>query len=199
MIIGVTGGVGVGKSTVLDILKSDYKAYIILADEVARELMEPRNCAFDAVISAFGDEILCENSSDTCIDRIKLSKIVFNDPEKLKLLNSIIHPLVKEKILSIVNEIYSNDKDALIILEAALLIETDYADLLDHLWYVFSNKETRINRLMENRGYSIARCEDIMNNQLSDEEFRANCDFVIDNSGSIESTKEQIVNWFKNF
>ncbi len=198
MIIGVTGGVGSGKSTILDILKSDYNAHIILADEVARELMKPSKSAFNAVCDAFGNDILRDIDGVTCIDRIQLSKIVFKNPDKLKLLNSIIHPLVRVEILKIFDDIYSIDNNALIILESAILIEAGYKDLLDYLWFVYARKDIRINRLIESRGYSLERCENIMENQLSDDQYKNNCDFVIDNSESIDFSKKQISNWFNS-
>lgn len=198
MIIGVTGGVGSGKSTILDILKSDFKAHIILADEVARVLMEPRNKAFNLVVEAFGSDILSDDLDNPCIDRIKLSKLVFQNPEKLKLLNSIVHPLVRVEILNMFDSIYSVDKDALIVLESAILIEAGYVDLLDYLWFVYTRKDLRIERLMSSRGYSITRCMDIMDNQLSDDDYRTHADFTIDNSFDFNYTKEQIYNWFKN-
>ena len=96
MIIGVTGGVGAGKSTILDYLKTEYHAYIIMADDVAKDLMNLGQTGYDAVISEFGAEILDENKN---IDRPKLSSIVFNNDEKLGKLNDLIHPLVKDYIL----------------------------------------------------------------------------------------------------
>ncbi len=196
MIIGVTGGVGSGKSTILDILKSDYNAYIILADDLARELTNPSKSAYKGVIDAFGNDILADDLIN--IDRIKLSKIVFQNPDKLKLLNSIIHPLVRTEILNLFDEIYTKDNNALIVLESAILIEAGYLNLLDYLWFVYANKDVRIKRLIDSRGYSIKRCENIMDNQLSDDEYKSFADFVIDNSNSIELAKEQIHNWFKN-
>ncbi len=198
MVIGVTGGVGAGKSTVLKILEENYGAKMILSDDVAKELMEPGRTAYTAVVKAFGPEILEDGQEkDRCgIDRAKLAKIVFADEEKLALLNSLTHPAVREEILARIAGYYKEDKDALVVVEAALLIEAGYEDILDSLWVVYVEKEERIRRLMRDRGYSREKALSIMENQLSDEEFRAHADYLINNTGTIEETKAQIDEFF---
>ena len=195
MIIGVTGGVGAGKSTVLEILKEEYNAHIIMSDDVAKELMEPGGASYEAVVEAFGKEILNE---DGTIDRPKLASIVFEDDEKLALLNSLTHPKVKEEILSRIDRFYAENEFALIVIEAALLIEAGYEDMLDSLWVVCVDKDVRIERLMRDRGYSREKALSIMDNQLSDEEFRSHADYVINNSGSLEETEKQIREFFED-
>ena len=194
MFIGVTGGVGAGKSTILQILEEEYNAYIILADDVARELMKKGKASYRAVVKAFGKDILRE---DREIDRQILADIVFNDEEKLNLLNSIVHPLVRKAIVKEQKQVNKKDPHRLVVLEAALLIEAGYKELLDELWAVIVQKEIRIQRLMNDRGYTREKSESIIANQLSDEEFRANCDFVIDNSGTLEESAEQIRKHFE--
>ena len=194
MFIGVTGGVGAGKSTILQILEEEYNAYIILADDVARELMEKGKASYRAVVKAFGKDILREDGE---IDRQILADIVFNDEEKLNLLNSIVHPLVRKAIVKEQKQVNKKDLDRLVVLEAALLIEAGYKELLDEIWAVIVQKEIRIQRLMNDRGYTREKSESIIANQLSDEEFRANCDFVIDNSGTLEESAEQIRKHFE--
>lgn len=197
MVIGVTGGVGAGKSTVLKILEENYGAKMILSDDVAKELMEPGRTAYTAVVKAFGPEILeGQEKEPRCIDRAKLAKIVFADEEKLALLNSLTHPAVREEILARIAGYYKEDKDALVVVEAALLIEAGYEDILDSLWVVYVEKEERIRRLMRDRGYSREKALSIMENQLSDEEFRAHADYLINNTGTIEETKAQIDEFF---
>lgn len=191
MIIGVTGGVGSGKSTVLEILKEKYGAHIIMADDVAKELMEPGGASYEAVVKAFGDAIL-EDLPEHRIDRKKLAAIVFEDENKRELLNSLTHPQVKVEILEQFRSIYQKDPDALIVLEAALLIEGGYREILDCLWVILADREVRIQRLMESRSYTREKALSIMESQLSDAEFRAHADYVIDNSGSLDHTAEQI-------
>ena len=208
MVIGVTGGVGAGKSTVLKILQEKYGAKILFSDDIAKELMEPGKSAYTAVVKTFGPEILEDECKDCHlnpaektphlrrIDREKLAKIVFADEEKLALLNSLTHPAVKEEILSRIASYYAEDKNALIVVEAALLIEAGYEDILDSLWVVYVEKEERISRLMRDRGYSREKALSIMENQLSDEVFKAHADFLINNTGTHEETQKQIEEFF---
>ncbi len=138
MVIGVTGGVGAGKSTVLKILRDKYDARLILTDDVARELMVPGGASYDLVRVAFGDEILCENGE---LDRGKLAGIVFADVGKLELLNSITHPQTKEETKRRIAACREEDPDALVVVEAALLIEAGFTDLLDELWVVTADRD----------------------------------------------------------
>lgn len=203
MIIGITGGVGVGKTTILNVLQSSYKAKLIIADNVAKSLMKPGNDCYEKVIEAFGEDILFEIPKDTlygnsnkpikpAIDRKKLSDIVFNDPEKLAELNAIVHPEVKTEILKAIDDIYEIDENAIIVLEAALLIEEGYKEICDELWVVSAEKEKRIERLMLDRKYTREKCESIMDDQLSEGEYLKHADFVIENTGNIEDTVKQI-------
>ena len=189
MFIGITGGVGAGKSTILQILQEKYDAHLIMADDVAKLLMEKGKRAYRKIVQLFGKEILRENGE---IDRQKLSALVFQDEEKLKELNGIVHPLVKKAILKEQKTVNKANPEKLVVLEAALLIEDGYKDLLDELWAVIADKEVRIARLMENRGYSREKSESIIASQLSDGEFRKACDFIIDNSGTLAESEKQI-------
>lgn len=188
-VIGVTGGVGSGKSVILSILEEEYGAKTILADLVAHDLMEPGAKSYEEIVAVFGTEILQENQQ---IDRKKLGAIVFADEEKLAILNQITHPNVKEEIKQRIAAIREEGKASMIILEAALLIEGGYNEVYDELWYIYVNKEARYERLWEGRGYTRERTDAIMQNQLSEEEFRAHADRIIDNSYDIAQTKEQI-------
>ena len=194
MIIGVTGGVGTGKSTILQFLEERYGAAVILADDVGKDLMQPGEAAYDRVVECFGGDVLmsgCEDGSPAPIDRAKLSLIVFRDPVKLQLLNAIVHPLVRVRILSLIEE-YRRDEVDLIVIESAILIEAGYRDLLDELWVVHADRGVRYERLMSSRGYSMEKIESIMRNQLPEAEMEALADFVIDNSGSPEDAWRQI-------
>ncbi len=209
MVIGVTGGVGAGKSTVLKILEEEYDAKLIMADNVAKELMEPGGASYEAVVKEFGEEILQEESgeddqtganvffgskAERPIDRAKLAEIVFKDDAKLALINSLTHPKVKEEILSRIDAFYKENPDAMIVVEAALLIEAGYEDILDSLWIVTADPEVRIERLMRDRGYTREKSLSIMDNQLSDDIFRAHGDVILDNSGTLEEIEAQIRN-----
>ena len=194
MFIGITGGVGAGKSTILQILKRKYDAHLIMADDVAKDLMRKGKSAYRKLVETFGEEILGEDKE---IDRQMFSSIVYQDEEKRRTVNEIVHPLVKKAILKEKNAISRKNPDKLIVLEAALLIEDGYKELLDELWAVVADKEVRIERLMESRGYTREKSESIIAAQLSDDVFRQECDFVIDNSGSLTDSESQIEEYFE--
>ena len=183
MVIGLMGGVGCGKSTVMDYLKKIYDADIIEADKVAKELMNPGNKVYDEIVEAFPHVSVNGN-----IDREKLAGLVFKDREKLIRLNEITHP-------GTINEIHSrvekSEKD-LIVVESAILLGSGLESCCDELWFIYCDFETRIKRLSIGRGYSREKSVSIMNSQPSDEECNRFADEYIDNSGSENDTKEQI-------
>ena len=178
-IIGITGGVGAGKSSVLAVLKNDFGAKIILADLVAHDLMEPGSLGLRKVTEALGTSFL--------VDRKALADLIFRDKEALKTMNSIIHPLVWKTM----KEEAEAASENLVIIEAAVF-DTAPKNFFDELWYVYTTKENRIVRLMENRGYSREKCEDIIGRQASEEEYRALCSRVIDNNGDESDIKRQL-------
>lgn len=196
MIIGITGGVGTGKSTILKILEQDYNAAIIMADDESRELMMPGQSCYNAVTEYFGPEILTDGPG-SLINRARLAEIVFNDSEKLNALNSLNHPLVRIRIEELINQ-YKTQGKKLIIIETAILIQAGYLDLIDEMWLICTNLNVRIDRLVSSRGYSIEKIDSIIKSQLSDDEMKAYASFVIDNSYSFESTKLQIQEYLKN-
>lgn len=190
MIIGVTGGVGTGKSTILQILKEDHHAEIIMADDVAKDLMMPGETAYQSVVSFFGTRVLSDGAGSE-IDRKKLSDIVFKSPEKLKILNEMTHPAVKERIKEMIRKMQAEGA-GLIVIEAALLIQAGYLDLLDCLWVVHTDYEKRVQRLSESRGYSREKTDSIIKSQMPEQEMEQMADVVIDNSFDQEYTKQQI-------
>ncbi len=187
-VIGITGGVGCGKSTVLDILKNDYDAQIIEADKVGHIVMEKGNIAYDKIVSLFGVNIL---NSDLSINRKELANIVFNNEELLLKINAIIHPAVKQYIKQFIVEMKEINAK-LVVVEAALLIEAGYRDICDVFWYVYASKQTRIKRLQANRGYSLEKIHSIMLNQLNDDKFRKNTDYMINNDNTINDLRLSI-------
>ena len=183
-IIGITGGVGAGKSSVLSILMDTFGARVILADLVAHDLMEPGSEGLKRVTEALGTSFLCEDGS---VDRKALAEIIFNDEKALVTMNSIIHPMVWETI----KEEALGCAESLVIVEAAIF-DTAPSGLFDEMWYVYTTKENRILRLMESRGYTREKCESIIAKQDSEEEYRNRCSRVIDNNGTEEDTKRQL-------
>lgn len=188
-IIGITGGVGCGKSTVLNLIKENYNAFIIMADDVAKELMMPGNAAYNSVVDMFGDGIL---DNDRQIDRPVLAKIIFENPNKRMVLNSIVHPLVKKTIVEQLTRLKISGEYDYAFVEAALLIEDHYETFCDEIWYIYAPEQVRRERLKESRGYSDEKIDSMLKSQLKEQEFRDNCRVVIDNCGDIKETLAQL-------
>lgn len=187
--IGITGGVGAGKTEVLNFIRQHYKCEIYLADEVAHLVKEPGTECYDRLVELMGREIL---QADGWIDKAKMARQIFEDEQLLEQVNAIVHPAVQEYLLERLEMARANQQVELFFVEAALLIEAGYEALVDELWYVYADAEVRRSRLRASRGYSQEKITAIMSNQLSEEEFRAHCDFVIDNSGTLEESMKQI-------
>ena len=187
-IIGITGGVGAGKSTVLAYLEKKYNAFVIQADEVGHIVMEPGQECYQPVIDLFGKEVI---KNDKTIDRKRVSDVVFGQPVFLTRLNGIIHPAVKQYILKRLEEPKRKGRK-LCIVEAALFLEEHYQDFCDEVWYIYTDEEVRIQRLMESRGYTREKSLGIIGNQASEAYFRVHTDYVIENNGDLEKTWKQI-------
>ena len=190
-IIGITGGIGGGKSTILNFISSHYIAEIYYADEIARELELPGTIVYDRLVSIFGNDIL-ENDFDHAIDKKKFAHAIYSDKESLDKANMIIHPAVENYLNEKMRAAVKQHETELFFVEAALLIENGYNDIVDEMWYIYADDETRIKRLMEDRGYTRKKAISIMDNQLSDADFRENSDVIIDNSGDLESAFAQV-------
>ena len=187
-VIGLTGGIGCGKTMVLEHLKTEYNSFVIEADKIGHKILDYGTQGYDNVIEAFGKDIVNYQGKTPYIDRKILGSIVFSDKAKLELLNSITHPLIHKEIEGLIDEC---DKH-LIIIEAALLLDTSLRTLCDVLWYVYADENIRLERLQQYRNIDNAKALQIMSNQPSDEEFRDVCQVIIDNSYDKENTYEQI-------
>lgn len=186
-VIGITGGVGCGKSAVLQFLKEEYKAVIVETDKLAHELEQKGNLCYNEIVSYFGREIL---DKDGIIDRKKLGTIVFNDSHKLEVLNSIVHPAVVDAIRQIIVD--NKDKPGYLFVESALLFESHIDRLCDKTWYVYTTETVRRQRLKERRGYSDEKISDMMKSQCREDEFKNLCDCIIDNNDDLCKTYAQI-------
>lgn len=184
MVLGLTGGVGAGKSRILELFSHDYGAQVIQADIVARKLENPGQPGLTGLVSLFGTGIL---QKDGTLDRKGFADRIFGNPEALKRVNALIHPLTWNEIKRQIRE----SSAELIVVEAALFDERS-REVCQYLLYVDTQDEIRIQRLMENRGYSREKCLDIMKNQADRNDFLKLADFVIDNSGSLEESRLQI-------
>lgn len=187
-VIGITGGVGAGKSTILAYLEKELGACVIQADQVGHQVMEPGACCYQPILELFGKDIKKE---DKTIDRRRVSDVVFNHAEMLEKLNAIVHPAVKSNILERLEEERKNGR-ALCVVEAALLLEDHYEKFCDKVWYIHTDAEIRIARLMESRGYTREKAKDIMAQQASEAFYRAHTDYVIENNGDLTETYRQI-------
>ena len=184
MVLGLTGGVGAGKSRILELFSHDYGAQVIQADLVARKLEDPGQPGLTGLVSLFGTGIL---QKDGTLDRKGFADRIFGNPEALKRVNALIHPLTWNEIKRQIRE----SSAELIVVEAALFDERS-REVCQYLLYVDTQDEIRIQRLMENRGYSREKCLDILKNQADRNDFLKLADFVIDNSGSLEESRLQI-------
>jgi dephospho-CoA kinase len=186
--IGITGGVGAGKSTVLDFLENECGAFVIQADKAGHLVMEPGQECYEEVIRLFGKDII---KIDKTIDRKMVSDVVFCKQEMREQLNGIIHPAVKRYIRKQLKQ-QEEKGQKLCIVEAALLLEDNYQEFCDVVWYVHTDREIRIRRLMESRGYTRKKAENIMASQATEGFFRSHADYVITNNGDRETTWQQI-------
>ena len=188
-VIGITGGVGAGKSEILKYLKEKHGAIVIEADKVGHLLMEPGGACYYSIVEKFGSSIL---NGDQTINRGKLGKIVFADETLLAELNKIIHPRVKSHIVSEIAKDRAYHRTNYFVVEAALLIEDHYDVICDEMWYIHTEEDVRAKRLKVSRGYDDEKIANICANQKSPEEFRSACQVVINNSGDLAETQRQI-------
>jgi dephospho-CoA kinase len=177
ILIGITGGIGSGKSAVSDYL-SGLGEYVIYSDEVAREVVLPGTPGNEALRREFGD---CYFNTDGTLDRKKLARHVFGSKSGLEKLNSILHPLITDRIFS-----EAGTLEGRVFIEVPLLIQSGMHSRMDYVWLVTADREARIRRVMKRDEVDAAHVEQRMNNQLSDAEMAVFADEIIDNSGSPE-------------
>jgi dephospho-CoA kinase len=183
-LIGLTGNIGTGKSTVMKILR-ELGADSIDADRVAHEVIQPGGPAYLQVINAFGHAIV---QSDGSLDRKQLGAIVFNDPERLQLLESLVHPAVEENLL----EHLRTTTAAVTVVEAIKLIEAGLTKFCREVWVVTSVKEVQLARLAETRGMSRAEAERRIGAQSVPTEKIKHAQVVIENSGSMQTLRKTV-------
>ncbi|MCR8576101.1 dephospho-CoA kinase [Streptomyces sp. Isolate_219] len=183
--VGLTGGIGAGKSAVSRLLAS-YGAVIVDADKIAREVVEPGTPGLAAVVEEFGDGVL---APDGTLDRPKLGGIVFSDPEKLKALNAIVHPLVGARSAELEA---SAGPDAVVVHDVPLLTENGLAPLYDLVVVVDAAPQTQLDRLVRLRGMAEDEAKSRMAAQATREQRLAVADLVIDNDGPLEALEPQV-------
>ena len=184
MKVGLTGGIGAGKSTVADLF-SQKGAVVIRSDELARQVIEPQTPGFQQVIDRFGKDFV---NSEGYIDRAKLAQIVFKDDAALKDLENIIHPLVRNRTNQIIDQ---HTSETIIVNEIPLLLEKKMESLFDFLVIVISSEKNRLERLAQ-RGLTTEQATARMVKQVSDEERKAAADFLIVNDGNLDQLEADV-------
>lgn len=206
--IGITGGAGSGKSTVVELIKGLVPTEFLHCDAIAHELMEPGGASYEALLAAFGDGILEEfkeqhgslTTSEAShgglmegaghlgkrrIAREKLSELAMAAPESRARLNGLTHPLVRRELEGRLTALQEAGFCGVAVIEAALLLEAGLSDLCDEVWYVHAPMADRVRRMKENRGYSEKKIRNILEGQLSEEEFRARTDVTLENPDAV--------------
>jgi dephospho-CoA kinase len=184
MKVGLTGGIGAGKSTVADLF-SKRGAVVIRSDELARQVIEPQTPGFKQVTSRFGNEIVNDEGN---IDRAKLAQVVFNDDVALKDLENIVHPLVRERTNQLMSE---QTSETIIVNEIPLLLEKKMESLFEFLVIVISNEKNRLERLSQ-KGVSEDQAKARMAKQVNDQERKAAADFLIVNDGNLDQLEADV-------
>lgn len=190
--VGLTGGIATGKSLVSKFFK-ELGAYIIDYDQVSREIVEPDQNAWKRIVEYFGDDIL---KSDRSIDREKLGKIVFDDPEKRKELEAITHPEIFIEVRRRVSDIKKADSDALIIQDIPLLFEAKLEKTVDKIIVVRTSAAIQKKRLMDRDGFSESDAEKRLKAQMPLDEKVKLADFVISNDDTVSETKKAVEDVF---
>lgn len=247
MILGLTGGVGSGKSTVTEVLRDEYGFELLHTDDIAKKLELPCGSCYMPIVEAFGEDIL-QQGLGSPIDNQRLADRIYADPKALARINEIVHPAVWRYVSDYIDSAkqQSGDRLSRLVSEAAakcaadtggtyssgkvaadthrdsetvrdktftslsmlnnntehtgeirIAVETalpngTFKTLCDEIWYIYTEREVRIARLVTDRGYTREKSESVVARQMSDEEYKSVADFVIDNSYDIESTKETV-------
>jgi dephospho-CoA kinase len=187
LMIGLTGGIASGKSVVARVFR-DLGAHLIDADKIVHDLLEPDQPAWQEVLDHFGAGIRLPNGA---IDRRKLGEIVFNDREEREWLNQCLHPRVYQVYAGQVKHLCDRQPDCIVVLDAALLIETGHHRRMDKVVVVYADEEQQLKRLRERDGFTREQAEARIRSQMPLNEKKMHADYVIDNTGSREDTERQ--------
>ena len=194
-IIGITGGVGAGKSTVLNFLKEMCDCEIVMADDVAKDLMKKGGVLTETAYSLFGDNVYLDNGN---INAALVAGIIFSDAAIRKKWENAVHPAVREDIMNRISDADIDGKKYF-FLEAALLIENNYQEICSEIWYVYADENLRRIRLRETRNYTDDKIAGIFKAQMKDVEYREYASFVIDTGINLENTRKQLENKLEEY
>jgi dephospho-CoA kinase len=187
-VIGLTGGIGSGKSTVSRIL-AELGAVVMDADKVGHQAYQPGTETWKDVVAAFGKEVV---AADGSIDRRKLGAIVFGDPEALKRLNQIVHPRMYDMMAEQIEE-YRQQGVNVVVLDAAILIEANWTPLVDEVWVTVASEPTVVRRVRERTGLPEEQIRSRIRSQLSNEERKKQASVVISNDGGLHELRAKVV------
>ncbi|QGH35274.1 dephospho-CoA kinase [Gracilibacillus salitolerans] len=190
MIIGLTGNIATGKSTISNMFQAKFQIPVIDADIVSREVVEPGEQALEEIAATFGEDILLE---DGTLNRKKLGSIIFQDETKREKLNAIVHPAVRKKMLSTKEELLQQGNQT-IVMDIPLLFENNLTYLVEKTIVVYTSHQIQLQRLKERNQLSEKEAIERMNSQMDIDKKRELADAVIDNSGSIEQSEKQLKN-----
>ncbi|MBI3596247.1 MAG: dephospho-CoA kinase [Nitrospirae bacterium] len=188
LLVGLTGGIGSGKSLVAQMFKQ-LGAYLIDADELAHQAVEPGQPALKRIVESFGPEIL---NPDRTLNRAELGRVVFDHPEKRELLNSLVHPYVFMEEERRRKEIAQKDPKAIVMFDAALLIETGSYQLMDKVILVTIDRRKQISRIMRRDGLSREEAVKRIGTQMPQAKKKSKADYIIDGGQSLKAVEDQV-------
>jgi dephospho-CoA kinase len=187
-ILGLTGGIGSGKSTAAQIL-AELGAVVIDADRVGHECYRPGTVGWDHIVAQFGPAVVAPDGS---IDRKRLGAIVFADPVQLARLNALVHPLIRDAIGARIAAERAAAQSPAVVVEAALLVEANWDELVDEVWVLTAGSDAVGERLAAQRGLDPSAIAARVRAQIGDHDRAARAQVVIDNSGSIDALRAQL-------
>ena len=195
-VIGVTGNIGSGKTTVSRLLAEEYGCFYLNADNIGRLVAEPGGEAYDELRSTFGHGYFLP---DGTLDRPAMAELVFNDKAELERLNGIMHPAILRHIQQEIDTVHKADPMQIVIVEAALLIEANYLGILDSLWLVWADDDVRLQRVMARDGISAEQAQARMNNQMPQQEKLKYARYVLHNNDGINELKKELASIWQQF
>lgn len=195
-VIGLTGNIGSGKTTVGRLLNEEKGCLCLNADEFGRLVAKPEGEAYQKLQKAFGSAYFMPDGQ---LNRPKMAELVFHNKDKLAILNSIIHPAVLLRLKRAISEIAARDMEQIVVVEAALLIEANYLDILDQLWLVWADDAVRLKRVMARDGISAAQAQARMDNQMPQAEKAKYARYILHNNGSIKDLKRELEDVWQDF
>lgn len=185
-VVGIMGGVGSGKSELLNHLRKKYDAKVFEADSIARDCMLPGTKCMNQIRQSFPD---CLFDEDGSIRKNEMSDYIFREPDARKQINQIVHPTVISYILEEISKLQPGD---FAVIESAIMLEAELDQYCDELWYVYTKQELRCERLAKSRGYSIEKTKAIMDSQCSEMEYKNKADVILNNNYELKDLIRQV-------